>query len=595
MKGFQGIARAAPVIALVWASPVLADFGFSFRTPGAGDSLRDALLATSLVYQAKSEGNDDPQDLLAAAQADYSRLVGVLYDRARYGGVISILVNGQEAASISPLDPPDDVRDIRIQVDPGPAFVFGATQVGPLAQGTTLPDGFRRNGLAAAGVIRDTSQAAVDGWRNIGHAKANISSQKIVARHDDSRLDVSLAVSPGPALTFGTISVEGNDRTRTARILKIAGLEEGRVYDPTEIERAVRRLRRTGSFGSVTVEEAEDIAPGDTLPLTIGVIEATPRRFGFGAEYSTVDGLRLSGFWLHRNFLGGAERFRVDGEIAGITGETGGTDYTFGVRYERPATPKADIDFFAEYQFEALDEPEFTSDSSEFTLGFTRYATEELTVEAGLGYLYADITDEFGHENFSMINLPLAAEYDRRDDTLNPRDGYYADLTITPFLGLSGTSDGAQATLDARGYHSFSTLTLAGRLQWGSLFGPSLEESPATYRFYSGGGGTVRGQDYQSLGVDIGTVSTGGRSFVGLSAEARVDVNETIQIVPFVDWGYIGEESFPDFSGNSHSGAGLGLRYNTGIGPIRLDVATPLSGEAEASNFYIYVGIGQAF
>jgi translocation and assembly module TamA len=138
-------------------------------------------------------------------------------------------------------------------------------------------------------------------------------------------------------------------------------------------------------------------------------------------------------------------------------------------------------------------------------------------------------------------------------------------------------------------------VTAALRLQFGSLIGPSLTESPPFYRFYSGGGGTVRGQDYQSLAVDVGGDRTGGRSFVGISAEARMRFSETITVVGFYDWGFVAAESFVDGGGDSHSGAGLGLRYNTGIGPIRLDLATPVSGAADASDFYIYVGIGQAF
>ena len=132
-------------------------------------------------------------------------------------------------------------------------------------------------------------------------------------------------------------------------------------------------------------------------------------------------------------------------------------------------------------------------------------------------------------------------------------------------------------------------------MQLGALFGPSLEESPPFYRFFSGGGGTVRGQGYQSLALDVGGESVGGRSFLGLSGEVRGDITENIQLVGFADWGYIGAESFPDFTGASHAGAGIGVRYNTGIGPIRLDVAVPVSGDTDSSSFYIYVGIGQAF
>ena len=105
----------------------------------------------------------------------------------------------------------------------------------------------------------------------------------------------------------------------------------------------------------------------------------------------------------------------------------------------------------------------------------------------------------------------------------------------------------------------------------------------------------MRGQGYQSLALDIGGNRSGGRSFLGLSGEVRRDIGENLQLVGFADWGYIGAEAFPDFSGESHAGAGLGVRYKTGIGPIRLDLATPIAGDTDGSSFYVYVGIGQAF
>lgn len=576
-------------------SALSAETRIRFITPGAGDDLRSALVNSSLLIAARRDGNTTPQDLLAASQAEYARLLGVLYDEARYGGVISVRIDGREAAAIPPLNPPRSIREIQVRVNPGPTYRFGTAAIGPLARGTELPDDFRPRAPAGTGIIRNAASSAVDGWRDIGHAKARVAGQEIIARHERDRIDARIAIAPGPRLRFGPIGVSGNEDVNARRIRTISGLREGPIFDPDEIERATTRLRRTGAFSSVTVREGETIGPGGTLPMTIEVVEAVPRRFGFGAEYSTVDGVRLSGFWLHRNLLGGAERFRVDGDVSGLGGQTGGTDYSLGVRYERPATPKADIDLFAELSFEVLDEPTFTSDTTEFTLGFTRYATDDLTVEFGLGYLYSDTTDAFGSEVYQLLTFPLAAEQDKRDDSLNATEGYFADLAVTPFLGLAGTTDGARLTLDARAYRTTGSLTFAGRMQLGSLFGPSLGNSPPFYRFFSGGGGTVRGQGYQSLGVTTATGTTGGRSFLGLSGELRAGVTENIQLVGFADWGYVGSESFPDFSGASHAGAGVGVRYDTGIGPIRFDVAVPVSRSTGGSDFYLYVGIGQAF
>jgi len=563
----------------------------------SSEELRNRLVASSLILQAERDGTKDTQELLAAARADYERLLAVLYDAGHFGGVISITVDGREAASIPPLESPEAINTITLRINMGPIYRFSQANIGPLAAQTELPEEFRRGAIASTGAIRDAARAAVDGWRANGNALADIGGQQITARHDQNRVGANIAVTPGPVLSFGEVSIQGNADVRTRRINTIAGLTPGQRFDPAEIERSERRLRRTGSFRSVVITESETAAPDGTLPLTIEVAEQTPRRFGFGAEYSTIDGVRLTGFWLHRNFLGGAERFRVDSEIAGIGGETGGIDYGVDLRYERPATPRADVDLFAELGFERLKEPDFQSRTGDFTLGFTRYAADDLVVTFGLGYLYSEVEDDFGKETYSLITLPLSATRERRDDLLDPTKGVFFRAEATPFYGLDSTESGAQLKFDARGYRTFGEtlpVTAALRLQLGSLVGPSLTESPPFYRFYSGGGGTVRGQDYQSLAVAVNGDRTGGRSFAGISGEARVRVTDTITMVGFYDWGFVAAESFTD-GGDTHAGAGLGIRYNTGIGPIRLDLATPISGSADASDFYIYVGIGQAF
>ncbi len=136
---------------------------------------------------------------------------------------------------------------------------------------------------------------------------------------------------------------------------------------------------------------------------------------------------------------------------------------------------------------------------------------------------------------------------------------------------------------------------LAGRLQWGSVIGSGLFQTHPDILFLSGGGGTVRGQPYQSLGIDLGPNSTiGGRSFLGTMLELRTNFTDTLGGVVFADAGYIGPDSFPDGSGEWHAGAGIGVRYNTGIGPLRVDLAAPVRGDT-GEGLQLYIGIGQAF
>jgi translocation and assembly module TamA len=562
--------------------------------------LRDTLRGGSLVVEQTAEDATPTVDeLLAAAQADYARLVAVLYDQGYFGPTISIKLDGREASGISPVQPPRQIDTVVMRVDPGPKFRFGNAQVSPVTETTVLPEGFATNETASLSVLKNTASAAIDGWREEGHAKAALSAQNITARHTDRTINADLRIAPGPKLRFGALGVTGNENVRTQRIIDIAGLPEGEVYSPNELRLATQRLRRTGAFASAALIESEQIGAGNTLPITAQINEAKPRRFGFGAEISSLEGLSLSTFWLHRNLLGGAERLRLEAEVSGIGGNSGGTDYLLGARFDRPATFNEDTNFYALARLEQLDEVNFFSRQLDIEAGIERFATEKRTYTLGLGLRRAETEDAFGTNKYALLTLPLSVEFDYRDVKLDATRGYYARAGLTPFLALSGAADGALGVLDLRGYHTFGSarpVTLALRGQLGALFGPELAQAPADYLFYSGGGGTVRGQPYQALGVDLASGEvTGGRAFLGLSAEARIKFSDTIGLVGFVDAGYIGEEEFYDGSGTWHTGAGLGLRYNTGIGPIRLDVAVPTSGPETDEKFQVYIGIGQSF
>ena len=167
-----------------------------------------------------------------------------------------------------------------------------------------------------------------------------------------------------------------------------------------------------------------------------------------------------------------------------------------------------------------------------------------------------------------------------------------------PFLGLDGSKSGAQVKLDGRIYYalgSSDTVVLAGRLQLGSVIGPDLSEVSPTMLFFSGGAGSVRGHEYQSLGVPVTGGIAGGKGYLALSGEVRGKVSDKISLVGFYDLGLVDESSFVSGSSQRHAGAGLGLRYDVaGIGPLRLDLAYPVDG-GSADGLQFYIGIGQSF
>ncbi|MDH3195438.1 MAG: BamA/TamA family outer membrane protein, partial [Hyphomicrobiales bacterium] len=139
-------------------------------------------------------------------------------------------------------------------------------------------------------------------------------------------------------------------------------------------------------------------------------------------------------------------------------------------------------------------------------------------------------------------------------------------------------------------------IVLAARVAAGSVVGASLAAIPSDRRLYAGGGGSVRGYGFQAASPRTPAgVLTGGRSFVESSLEARIAITDTIGIVPFVDAGGAFADSLPGKNGEFFAGAGVGLRYLTPVGPLRLDVAVPLKTIAGEPDYGIYVGFGQAF
>ena len=599
---FRTVCRAALVVAgtLTLAPAKVSAFNaLSFQYQGSDSTLETALQRASLLQTARSEGISDPFEVFTIARAEYGQLIGIFYEAGYYAPSISVRIDGREAADISPLSPPQSINQVEIITNPGPAFVFGRTELGPVAAGSRLPGDFAEGRTARSTVIRDATSDAVDGWRDQGHAKAEPVDQEITARHPGNVLDVAVQIAPGPRLRFGQLRPDGHVRTRPNRIVKIAGLPTGEVYSPRELQRAAERLRRTGTFSSVALRDAETANPDGTLDINAALVEAPMRRIGAGAEYDTEAGGRISAFWLHRNLLGGAERFRIEGMIGGISARSGKLDYKLQLDFSRPATFTPDTTLNLGALIETENESDFEARRLRLNLDLEHRFSDELTFSGGLGLLLerADFGPGFAiQRDYKLLLLPLAVTWDRRDSERRPTRGFYLRGDLTPFLGLQGSDSGARIYADARAYRGFggdSGVVLAGRAQIGAVFGADLDRTPRDLLFYSGGGGSVRGQPFRSLGVTSGGVRSGGKGFAALSTELRVRATETIGLAAFADAGYVSEGAFTGQS-DWHAGAGLGLRYDTPIGPLRVDVGYPVAGTT-GRGFQLYLGIGHAF
>lgn len=569
---------------------------------GGSEALTEAVNEASQVRALQAQGQTAPQDLLAAARSDYARILAALYAKGYYSVDIRIQIDGREAAAIPVLEAPRSISTIRIAVDPGAPFRFGLARVQPLPIATELPQEFRTGAVAESGAVTSAVDVAIKAWRETGHAKAFVSKEDVLADHAARRLDVDVGLSPGPRLRFGHLEIVGEDRMRERRIRKIAGLPEGDTFSETELRRAETRLRRTGIFASVALTEDDQITAPDLLGVTATVVEQKPRRYSFGAEIASLDGLSLSASWLHRNLLGGGERLGVSADVTNIGSGESGVDYGLEVTLDRPATLSPDTTAGLVLGYAHEDEIDYNLDSVTFGLKFSHLFSERLTARAGLTYDYIDGRDPGGAFRFRNLSLPLGVTWDKRDVANNPTKGFYLDAEAKPFVGFGTTGSGLRATLDGRTYRSLGEpgkIVLAARVQAGAVFGSSLLETPRGDLFFSGGGGTVRGQPYRSLGIAVTRgfgpeFLIGGKYLLAGSLELRAKVSNKIGVVGFVDWGSIGLDGFTGQFAESHAGAGLGLRYDTGLGPIRFDVAAPISGTT-GDGVQFYVGLGQSF
>lgn len=581
---------------LLWFVQPAAAFDLQLR-PLDDEQLTQAIETASLSFTLKNEDNNNPQDILAAARADYRQILTTLYQNAYYGGEISIRVDGQEAAEISPFFAPNTIKTVVMKVTPGPKFEFGDVSIAPQAPNTVLPEDFAVGKPALSAKVGEATQVAVNAWRDAGHAKAKPTGQDIVADHRNHTLDASIRLDPGPEIRFGKMIITTNGDVRDARIRQIVGFPTGKTFSPEEVDVMTERLRDTDAFRSVVFKEGEQVTPDGTMDMSLELVAEKPRRLGFGAEIYSSAGLSVSAYWTHRNIFGGAENLSFKADISGIYGAVDGIDSSFNARLSRPGTLSPLNTFFVGLEISNLNEPTYSSSLFFLETGVVRKFSDNLQVTASLGLRYSDVFDDFGHRQFRHAILSFTGLQDRRDNDLNPHSGTYLEAEASPYFGLAGSASGAILTADARAYYSpgeNNKVTFAARTQLGSILGSDLQTTPPEFMFYSGGADTVRGQPYQSLNISQGGITTGGLSFLGVSLETRISITDTIGVVVFGDAGYVGTTSVPGQNGSSHSGAGLGLRYDTGVGPIRFDVAAPVTGTT-GNGVQFYIGIGQAF
>ena len=227
-----------------------------------------------------------------------------------------------------------------------------------------------------------------------------------------------------------------------------------------------------------------------------------------------------------------------------------------------------------------------------WSLGAELVATDERdTIEA---------TGEPRRRTFFIGAIPASLGLDQSNDLLDPTTGFRLLGRVSPEISFQGgTFPYARIQIDGSAYHPVSpTVVAAGRVRLGTILGAQRDDIAPSRRFYSGGGGSVRGYGYQRIGPrDVDNDPIGGRSLAEFALEARIRLKAfggNFGIVPFVDGGTLSTDAMPDFK-DWQIGVGIGARYYSSFGPIRIDIGTPLNRQQGDGRIAVVVGLGQAF
>ena len=591
-------------------SPDAQRYTVAIDTVGADDDLHAAVLAASALWTGRDE-TPPPSTaaFLSRVNAEYGRITAALYRAGRYGGTIEITIDGRDPDSIAPdATLPQPVK-VAMRVTPGPLFRFGKVEItgapplGPedadFKKSTPAEIGFAAGEPARAGAVTGSEKLLIDAWRRRGHPLASIVKRDTIAQHDTSTLDVAITVDPGPAATFGPLAVTGTSRMIPEYTAWMTGIEPGTPYNPAAIERGQKNLRRLQVFSSQRIEEAKTLGPNGELPLTLNVAERPLRVFGGGVSYATEDGAGLEAYWQHRNLWGHAESLRLSGAVNGIAGvDPKDFNYDLSATFTRPGIITPFTDLTAELGATRETPDTYTETAITAKLGLTHAITEQLSASLGLGVTASRDEDFQGTDRFLFIGLPLGLTYDSRDDKTDPHEGFNANANLEPFYETNFGNAGVVVDASVASYwpvDSEGRFVIAGRLATGSILGAPIDEMPNGRLYYAGGGSSVRGYAYRSLGPEENGSVTGGLSHLEGSVELRAKVTDSFGVVGFVDAGNAFASSYPDFSEGLRFAAGAGVRYYTGLGPVRLDVALPLDPKPGDSTFGLYIGLGQSF
>ena len=490
-----------------------------------------------------------------------------------------------------------------VQVDPGPLTRLAAAQVQWV--GAAPSDAAAAAARAAVklkpgdpGRAPDVIAAegrAVAALAQAGYADAKASPREVVVDHADHSMRPSFRIAAGALVRMDGMQLTGRTRTEKRWLRRLAPWKTHEVYKPADVAELERRLLDTGVYDSVTVALAPHPNADGLRPVVVSLADRAKYALSLGLGYSTTEGPLVDSTFSIFNVLQRADTVTFLARLQTIDTRLGVTESL--PHFLNPGqTLRIGPDAFRDVT------NAYTTQGAELVADLTQRYGKYSFLTKGLSFVYSQIDDhELGRLDIYSIRPLLAGSLDHTDNVLNATHGYKLDARAEPIY-VFGQENLVYLKLQTQG-STYLRLDEAGdrvlalRAQAGSIIGGAIPQVPASDRFFAGGGGTVRGYEYQNVGPHYAdNTPQGGLSLIDGTVELRQRIAGPLGGVVFLDSGTVGSQATPSFS-HIASSVGVGVRYDLGFAPVRVDIATPLNRLSGASQppIQVYLSVGQSF
>lgn len=452
---------------------------------------------------------------------------------------------------------------------------------------------------AVAAEVIDQERQIGSKLRALGYPYAQATGREVIGDKEGKTISVRYSVNSGPRVRFGDVIYPDDIRTKDSYLKRINPTEMGALYDPAQLALYNSRLSETRLFKTSIAklgdEPLEVDAEGtETRSVELRLEERKRNTLTLGAGYDTSEGFGVDAELLRRNLT-------RRGDLLVATARAAEREFGLDLVWRRPNALGYGKGLSVSAGISDENTDAFNQKTGRIGAGFEIIKGPQFRYSYGTDARYIRQSGESERRDFQVVSLYGSAQIDKSDSLLDPRKGWRAEGRLKPTYSFSPDGPDVayiRAQVQGRVYLPLTAegrFVVAGRLRLGTLVGATVANVPGEDRFYSGGGGSVRGYAFQGIGpFDANDVPLGGRSLSEASIEGRARVTDTIGVVGFLDAGNVSNTEYPTLD-NFRLGAGVGIRYMTPAGPLRLDIATPLNPSDRDEAVQVYISIGQAF